>query len=269
MEKIPSLYRLLLMFGAYCLRSEQVGILLMFGLGLFVWAIAQKKPAWAGVGILILLTKPQVTFLLLFCLGLWALFYFRPVAWWSVIWVGVATVIASIAIPQWWAFNKDGFGAGLSVELAGADDVVAERVNTTLIDFLAYQVGIPPAAQTWIFIIITLIVLVLLVYSWQQTQHLYILINSSLLASLLITPLCPTIRLSPLSLHCHFYHYAIAHSFQTCAMDHYVVAGVRYACSLDTAMVLSGILALAGCVCRILHCLLAKGRQLERPLHSG
>lgn len=179
---------LLFMFGIYCLRSEQAGFLLLLGVALFVWAWQQEKPIWAGLGVVLLLTKPQATFLLLFCLGVWALVKNRPIALWTGVWVGGLTAVSTLFIPRWWSFNREGFGAGLSVELDGADAVAAERVNTTLSDFLAFQFSIDPPVQTIIIGLMVILAFILIGYSWWRTQNVLILLQSSLLATLLITP---------------------------------------------------------------------------------
>lgn len=115
-------------------------------------------------------------------------------------WAGGLTAVSTLFIPRWWSFNREGFGAGLSVELDGADAVAAERVNTTLTDFLAFQFGIDPPMQTIIIGLMVILAFILIGYSWWRTQNVLILLQSSLLATLLITPYTLQYDYPPLAL---------------------------------------------------------------------
>jgi hypothetical protein len=106
-----------LTFGAFCLISEQAGILLLFGAALALRSLKQGRSALAGLGLVILFTKPQATILAVFLLGLWMLLKKPKSAIWAVAWVIILTIAASIAMPNWWSFESAGFGQGLLYQL--------------------------------------------------------------------------------------------------------------------------------------------------------
>jgi hypothetical protein len=55
-----------LLLAAICMRSEQATVLVLFGLALFLHSVGRRRAALAGLGLLLMTVKPQVS--LLVCL---------------------------------------------------------------------------------------------------------------------------------------------------------------------------------------------------------
>ncbi len=143
-----------IIFAVYCLRSEQVGILLLFGLALALSSYRQNRPVLVGLGLLLALSKPNITILLVvgLVIALWQ--WQRKSVWATMVWGVGALLAATLIMGAWWDFDRTGFGGGLQVELDGAAGVSAIRVNTTLPDFLRYGLGVENAGITTLIIVI-------------------------------------------------------------------------------------------------------------------
>jgi hypothetical protein len=106
--------------------------------------------------------------------------------------------ISSVVIPHWWAFDRHGFGAGLTISLDGPEKSTGVRVTTTLVDFLKYQFGITPG--------IGLMSLILLVFTacagWLLREKPWLdlpyLAGMGILYTLLVTPYAVTYDQPPL-----------------------------------------------------------------------
>ncbi|WP_420627166.1 glycosyltransferase family 87 protein [Candidatus Leptofilum sp.] len=129
-------------FVVYCLRSEQVGILLFFGLVLALVNYRQNRPVLVGFGLLLALSKPNITILLVVVLVIVLWRWQRKSLVATVAWGAGALLVATVIMGAWWNFDRTDFGSGLQVELDGTAGVSAVRVNTTLPDFLQFGWGV-------------------------------------------------------------------------------------------------------------------------------
>lgn len=177
-----------LLFGAYCLRSEQAGILLLFGFALALLAIKNRQPALAGMGILLAASKPQATLIAITVLVIWCVFNF-PEAFRATAGLLLALlVISTLAIPGWWQIDLDNFGMGLTYGMDGVETVTSIRVNSTLEDFLSYFLGIE---GVWVWLIgggLFLIGVLVIYYGWIWTWDPVVITAGGLFVTLLITP---------------------------------------------------------------------------------
>lgn len=178
----------LLMFGAYCLRSEQLGIVLLFSLALCLWALQRQKYALAGLSLVLLLTKPQSTGLAAAVLFLWMLKNQRRSLAAAAGWTAALTLAGTILIPGWWRFDRHGFGRGLAQELDGPGQVVAERVLTTGYDFFGYGLGIEAPLSYLLVAILGAAGIVIVVRIWRLGGTPALTSSASLILTLFITP---------------------------------------------------------------------------------
>ena len=176
------------MFGAYCLHSEQAGIVLLFGLALALRAIKQDCSPLVGLGLVIAVTKPQITALTVVLLGFWLSFRKPSTALWASGWLVVLIILASIAMPNWWEFDATGFGQGLVYRLDGTEGIVSKRVNSTAFDFFSYVLHIEPPLQYLIVAGIGLSGLVLVGFAWYHYHNPVVLVAASTILALLVTP---------------------------------------------------------------------------------
>jgi hypothetical protein len=143
---------LVILSAAYLLfwlsmRSEQLGTALFFLAVLSLWGYRRRKPWLAGITLALLCTKPNVTWLLVPCLGVFYLKYQRNAAWWAVGTLLGLLVVSTIVFPGWYLhLTEPGFGAGLTIELDGPDRVRSGRLNTVLRDWLK-----PWAVDEWLY----------------------------------------------------------------------------------------------------------------------
>jgi hypothetical protein len=177
------------MFAAYCLYSEQAGILLLFGLALALKAIKRDRPVLIGLGLVIAITKPQVTILAVVFLGLWLLSRKPSAVLWASGWIVVLTILASIAIPRWWEFDRTGFGHGITYRLDGTDRTVSKRVYATAFDFFSYVLHIEPPLEYFVIAGVGLLGLVIVGLVWYRYRYNPVgLVAASIILTLLITP---------------------------------------------------------------------------------
>lgn len=177
-----------LMFGMYCLRSEQAGFVLLLGLVLCLLALKQERPVLAGFAFILLLTKPQVTALPALLILLWMVRQQRKTLVWSGVWLAGLMLVATLAIPQWWQIDSSNFGQGLAYELDGPQQVMAERVVSTVYDFSTYVLGIEPPLQYAIVVLMAAAGLALLVVTAYPLNDLPWAAASAFILNLLITP---------------------------------------------------------------------------------
>lgn len=176
------------MFAAYCLHSEQAGILLLFGLALALRAIKQDRSPLVGLGLVIAFTKPQITAMTVVILGFWLSLRKPSAVLWAGGWLVILVILASIAIPHWWEFDTTGFGQGLAYRLDGTEGIVSKRVNSTVFDFISYVFHIEPPLQYLLAAGIGLIGLLLVGFSWYHYHSPQVLVAASTILALLITP---------------------------------------------------------------------------------
>jgi len=177
-----------LLLGAYCLRSEQAGILLFFGFALALRAIKNRQPVLAGVGIVLAASKPQATLFGIAVLVIWCLYNFPEAFQATVGLLLVLLVVSTLAIPGWWQIDPDNFGMGLAYGMDGVETVTSIRVNSTLGDFLAYFLGIE---GVWIWMIggmLFLLGVLTIYFGWRWTHDPVVITGGGLLGTLLVTP---------------------------------------------------------------------------------
>lgn len=177
-----------LLFAAYCLRSEQAGIVLLFFLSLLLLAIKRQNYALAGLSLVLFVSKPQATILAALLIAVWMLVKQRRSFYWAAGWTVGLTVLSTLAIPNWWRFDLDNFGAGLAYELDGPEQVAATRIVSTLYDFLSYTFSVSATVQYLLAIIVFLLACVVLWLAWRQTGDLVPTTSAALLLTLLVTP---------------------------------------------------------------------------------
>jgi hypothetical protein len=178
----------LLMFAAYCLRSEQAGILLLFGLALSLNGIRQGHPVMAGLGLAIALTKPQATGLAILFLGLWLLVRKPGFVGWAIGWITALTALASLAIPGWWNVSSEGLGQGLKYQLEGPGQIDSVRVNSTAYDFLNHVLYVPAPARYLVVFLVAVVALGVTLFAWRRLQDVAAVTAASTMATLLLTP---------------------------------------------------------------------------------
>ena len=133
---------LALLSGAYLFfwmsaRSEQLGTALLLLAVLSLWAHQRNKHWLAGIALSLLLTKPNVTWLMVPCLGLLYWRRGRRAVWWALATVAVLLVASTLVLPGWYReLARPDFGAGLTMQLDGPYRVESERLNTVLSDWL-------------------------------------------------------------------------------------------------------------------------------------
>lgn len=176
------------MFAAYCLSSEQAGILLLFGMAVTLRAIKQDRPALVGLGLVITATKPQVTILTVVLLGIWLLFRKPRAVLWASGWLIALVILASVAIPHWWEFERSGLGQGLMYQLDGADRIVSKRVNSTAYDFFSHVFHIRSPLQYLAIAGIGLFGVGLVGFVWYRFHDPAPLTASLMMLTLLVTP---------------------------------------------------------------------------------
>jgi hypothetical protein len=121
------------------LRAEQVSMALACLLALAVWAPDRRRDVVCGLAMALLLTKPNITFLPLALMLLWAIGQRR---WRVLATFGAVTIslllLSAWLVPLWWQhLGQSGFGQGLWQALDGPDVSRGQRINATLPDWLA------------------------------------------------------------------------------------------------------------------------------------
>jgi hypothetical protein len=169
-------------------RYEQAGILVFIILVALILSIQNQNWTWAGVWLALLLFKPNVTFVVVAGISLWLV---RKGYWRTVLIMGLVLVVlitvSTLITPNWYQpLFEDEFGRGLTVALDGPNQVVAQRINTTFVDWLR-TLGIEPPLRTLIYGIATCIGA--MVFFWAVNRSgLLELISILLLVSYALTP---------------------------------------------------------------------------------
>jgi hypothetical protein len=144
---------LVMLSGAYLfvwisVRSEQLGTWLFLFVVLSLWGYKHDRAWLAGAGLALLLTKPNVTWLVVPALAWHYAVHRRRIIWWTLGILAGLLIISTWIVPGWYTHLGDaGFGAGLQYELDGPDQVRSVRLYTVLHDWLA-QWGIAGGAFT-------------------------------------------------------------------------------------------------------------------------
>lgn len=169
------------------MRFEQLGTML-FALGaLSLWAY-RRKPWLAGIALALLLTKPNVTWLMAPCMGLLYWKRQRQAVWWALGTLAILLLVSTLALPGWYrVFTEPGFGVGLTMELDGPDRVNAVRLSTVLSDWLR-QWGIQGAAYWVIWGVLALGSVLALWLAWHHVDDPVYLLSLASAVGLLLTP---------------------------------------------------------------------------------
>ncbi|MBN2501054.1 MAG: DUF2029 domain-containing protein [Anaerolineales bacterium] len=184
-----ALYALsILAFASYSQRFGQAGIFVFFGLALALYAVRREILWLAGLGLIVAVTKPQATLLVVLALGIWLLLHQSKAAVWGVGWGVGLLLLSSLLIPRWWHFEWDGFGQGLSYTMSGPDQVGSERVLSTAQDFSRYVLGLPLVYQYVFWVCMGLLSACLVVYTLRKLPGVLPLVSVSTLFMLAITP---------------------------------------------------------------------------------
>jgi hypothetical protein len=189
-----------ILFGYACLVSENSGFVLLFGLALTLRGIQRNQPLLTGLGLILLLTKPQATLLLVLFLAIW-LIRRKPAALaWGAAWAFNLLVIATMVIPRWWQFDTTSFGQGLTQALNGPGIVTGTRVAATVYDWLKYSFGIQGITQILIASLFWLAGGALLYFTWNRHPNPVYLAAASFILTLLVTPYALQYDYVPLAL---------------------------------------------------------------------
>jgi hypothetical protein len=189
-----------ILFGYACLVSENSGFVLLFGLALTLRGIRRNRPALTGLGLILLLTKPQATLLMVLCLAAWLVRRKPSAVGWGAAWGAGLLGAATVAIPRWWQFDITGFGQGLAYYLNGPGIIAGKRVAATIYDWLNYTFGIGRTAQIAIAATIGLLGIALIVIIWKRYNDPVYLAAAGLILTLLLTPYALQYDYVPLTL---------------------------------------------------------------------
>lgn len=187
-ERWLAYFTAILMFAVYCLAREQAGIVMLFGLALALKATKQDCPVLVGLGLVIASTKPQVTALAVLLVGLWLLSRKASSALWAVGWFVALALVAAIAIPRWWEFDRSGFGQGIIYQLDGPERLTSKRTYATAYHFFAYVFRMGPPKQYLAVVAIGLLGGGLVAVVWRRLDSTCAVVSVATLFSLLITP---------------------------------------------------------------------------------
>ena len=174
-------------FALPCWVSEQLGTLLFLGLVLLLIGIRRERPWLAAVGVVLLLTKPQSTFLVLLLVGVWAVARWQRMARNTLLLLAGLGIVSSIAIPRWWEIDFS-MVRSLTVQLDGTAETATARVNTTLYDLLRYGFMLDGVLLALAALLLLSVAGAALLYVWRRDQTPATLLSTLTLATLLVTP---------------------------------------------------------------------------------
>jgi hypothetical protein len=169
-------------------RYEQAGILVFILLIALILLIRNQSWTWAGVWLALLLFKPNVTFIVVAGISLWLL---RLGCWRTILVLGLTlvmlTIISTRITPHWYQpILNDGYGQGLRAVLDGPNKVIAQRINTTFVDWLRTR-GIEPPLRALLYGIVICIGVNVLLWALCRPELLEV-ISVLLLVSYALTP---------------------------------------------------------------------------------
>ena len=189
-----------ILFGYACLVSENAGFVLLFGLALTLRGIRRNQPILTGLGLILALTKPQATLLMVLCLAVWLIRRKPAALGWGAAWAAGLLGAATVAIPRWWQFDYTGFGQGLADALNRPEVIVGQRVVATIYDWLTYTFGIGGIARFVIAVIFWLLGISLVFLVWKRYANPAYLAAATLILTLLLTPYALQYDYVPLTL---------------------------------------------------------------------
>lgn len=178
-----------LTFGWTTLRYEQASIFVFFFLLLTIVSIHKRQWIYTGLCLTFLLVKPNVTLIIVFMICLWLIRNGQ----WKPILALLTTLVIFSGLALWTIpdllkpFFKPGFLLGLTSALEGSDQVVAMRINTTLLDWLGIW-NLGESYRLLIYGLCILVGIVVLVLMFYRARSLLELTSLSLLVTFFITP---------------------------------------------------------------------------------
>jgi hypothetical protein len=187
-------------------RYEQAGILIFAILILIIGSVQGEKWIRSGVWMALLLIKPNITLVVIVGICLWLLLrrHWQPVVVMVLVLVGLL-ILATVVTPDWYQpFFSDGFGQGLHVVLDGPELIVAQRINSTLLDWLAIF-GLERRLSIAIYGMITLAGMITFLWSVFRSRTILHLVGMLLLVSYSITPYVLQYDFPPLAIVLFFW----------------------------------------------------------------
>jgi hypothetical protein len=170
-------------------RYEQAGILVFAILIATIISIQSQKWVWVGIWMALLLIKPNITAIVVAGISLWLIRKgnWRPIGIMALT-LFTLLAISTLITPAWYQpFFEDGFGQGLQVVLDGADRVVALRINTTFLDWLA-TLNIVHGLRVYLYGGILLAGVIVFFLAVFRSNNILQLISILLLVSYALTP---------------------------------------------------------------------------------
>jgi hypothetical protein len=178
-----------LTFAWITFRYEQAGILVFGMLVAVILSMQDQKWIRSGIWLSLLLVKPNITLVVVSGISLWLL---RKGQWRPVLMM-IATTLALLAIstlitPNWFKpFFEPGFGRGLSVAMDGPEKIVATRINTTMLDWLA-SIGVQANLRLILYEFSVFAAIVIFIMAVLRSRSLVEVTALSVLISCAITP---------------------------------------------------------------------------------
>jgi hypothetical protein len=170
-------------------RYEQAGILVLAILLGAIASISAQRWYLAGFLLALLLIKPNVTLVIVLAILLWLIkrARWKPVAVFTASFF-ILMVVSTWLTPDWFQpFFEPGFGNGLSLALDGPNRIVAHRLNTTVLDWLA-TFGLSHSAIPYIYGILVVIGFIALFLVIWKSDSLLLCVTAALLVSYGLTP---------------------------------------------------------------------------------
>ncbi len=170
-------------------RYEQTGILLFALLVAILMALHKQNWLGAGIWMALFLLKPNITLIPLAAIVIWLLQrkQWKPVVVFSLT-SAFLLAASTLATPDWYQpLFKPGFGNGLANELNGPGQIVAVRVNTTLMDFLKMS-HLNATIIAIVYSVALLIGVLVLGFTLFRSQSILTVTSISLLVGYALTP---------------------------------------------------------------------------------
>lgn len=170
-------------------RYEQAGILVFVMLIALIRSIQKQQTTLSGIWLALLLIKPNITLIVTAGIGLWLL----KKGLGRAVLVMFVTLVALLAISTWltpdWfqPFFTEGFSQGLTVVLDGPDKVIAVRINTTLLSWLA-TLGVQTQLQRLIYSIAIFLGTLIFFWTVARSDSILEVVSLLLLISFALTP---------------------------------------------------------------------------------
>lgn len=182
-------------------RYEQAGILIFAMLVLLIRSIEDRRWGWSGIWMALLLIKPNITLVVVMGICLWLLLkrIWQPFVVMALLLAGLL-IVSTLITPDWYLpFFQDGFGQGLRVVLDGPNQIVALRINTTLLDWLA-TIHVERPLRMSIYGITIVAGGVIFLWSVLRSQTILRLTGMLLLISYILTPYALQYDFPPLAI---------------------------------------------------------------------